>query len=232
MADFDSYNEDITRFYELMAVLEDGLGGKRLLGECTGKQAWPRRGVYFIFEDGETRADDLEALRVTRVGTHAIREGQETTLWARLRNHRGTKTGGGYQRSSVFRRHVGLALMNRFQDTIEIPSWKNYNPTKEERQREWELERLVSNYIGKTRLLWLSIEDAPSPISDRAYIEKQAIALLSNPLNRDRPTSGWLGNYSPRNEIKSSGLWNVDHVSVNYEPKFLDVFEKYVKKSI
>lgn len=87
--------EDVTRFYELVTELEDGLGGKRRFQDCTGKQVWPKRGVYFIFEDGENRLGSQNEMRITRVGTHAIRDEEESTLWGRLRNHRGTHNGGG-----------------------------------------------------------------------------------------------------------------------------------------
>lgn len=72
-------------------------------------------------------------MRITRVGTHAIRDGEESTLWGRLRNHRGTHSGGGNHRSLVFRRHVGMAMMNRSNGAISSPSWTASNPTREGR---------------------------------------------------------------------------------------------------
>lgn len=91
---------------------------------------------------------------------------------------------------------------------------------------------MVSEYIGRNWLLWLAIDDAPSPQSGRAYIERNSIAFLSTPLKKDAQSSGWLGNFSSRIEIKGSGLWNVDHVSQQYDPEFLDSFERYVERTI
>lgn len=108
--------EDVNRFYELMAELEDRLGGARRLGECRGGMGWPRRGVYFFFEPGELR-EDGKTPRVVRVGTHALKRGARSTLWGRLRQHRGTMRGkmpgGGHHRGSIFRLHVGSAILRR-----------------------------------------------------------------------------------------------------------------------
>jgi hypothetical protein len=47
-----SREQDIIRFYALLGHLEAEVGGKRLLRDCHGRMNWPRRGVYFFFEDG------------------------------------------------------------------------------------------------------------------------------------------------------------------------------------
>src|SRR5689334_11893528 len=90
-------------FYEALARLEKTLGGKRTLQDCQGRMTWPRRGVYFFFEEGERRSDSGEGLRVTRVGTHAVSIGSKTTLWKRLAQHKGSaRGGGGNHRGSIF----------------------------------------------------------------------------------------------------------------------------------
>jgi hypothetical protein len=40
--------------------------------------SWPRRGVYFFFENGEMRSETGTGPRVVRVGTHAMRSGLPT----------------------------------------------------------------------------------------------------------------------------------------------------------
>jgi hypothetical protein len=106
--------DDLVRFYELLGVLEQKLGGKRTLATCSGWQDWPHRGVYFFFEPGETRSDSGIGPRVVRVGTHALKPQSATTLWKRLSQHRGTaRSGGGNHRGSIFRLLVGEALLRR-----------------------------------------------------------------------------------------------------------------------
>ena len=95
---------DLIRFYDLLDVLEQLIGGKRKLVDCSGDMDWPQRGVYFFFEPGETRKDSGFGPRVVRIGTHALKDGSHTTLWNRLSQHRGVKrTSGGNHRGSVFR---------------------------------------------------------------------------------------------------------------------------------
>jgi hypothetical protein len=50
----DSRAADTDQFYLLLSELARHVGGSRLLRDCAGTQAWPRHGVYFFFEDGET----------------------------------------------------------------------------------------------------------------------------------------------------------------------------------
>src|SRR5205085_9712129 len=81
----------LDRFYELMAELEVRCGAKRRLAECNGLLHWPSRGVYFFFEDGETRTVD-SIPRVVRVGTHGLRP-SKSSLWGRLSQHGGSVGG-------------------------------------------------------------------------------------------------------------------------------------------
>jgi hypothetical protein len=89
---------DLFRFYSIMENLKRRIGGVRKLGECSGRMEWPKRGVYFFYEDGEYRSHTGDGLRVVRVGTHAVRLGSASTLWGRLRQHKGSLSGGGNHR--------------------------------------------------------------------------------------------------------------------------------------
>jgi hypothetical protein len=93
-------------------------------------------------------------------------------------------------------------------------------------------ERKVSEYIGAMTVLWVDVPDEPGANSERAFIERNAIALLSNQLAPMKPASaGWLGHYSPRNEIRQSHLWNLKHVDQTYDPRFLDDLEVAVERT-
>src|SRR6185436_19688427 len=85
--------DDLSRFYELLSRLRTGLGGPRRLRDSSGRQAWPKRGLYYFFESGEFRAFDAATPRVVRVGTHAVSTGSKSTLWTRLRTHKGAEDG-------------------------------------------------------------------------------------------------------------------------------------------
>jgi len=225
-----SRHDHLENFYWLLKDLEKALGGKRKLKDCNGRMSWPERGVYFFFELGEYRSTTKNELRVVRVGTHMVSRGSKATLWNRLKTHRGKEDGGGNHRGSVFRLHVGDAMIQKSAGKIPLPSWaKDQSSSPEIRKKESELESKVSEYIGNMSLLWLNIPDTAGPASDRAFIEKNSIALLCDPKGpADKPSREWLGNFSSNEAIRGSGLWNVNYVGYNYDERFLGIFAKYV----
>jgi hypothetical protein len=233
--------DDLRRFYDLLGELERRLGGKRRLASCSGRDGWPQRGVYFFFEDGETRSDSGIGLRVVRVGTHAVTATSKTTLWNRLSQHRGVgKSLHGNHRGSIFRLLVGSAMKRR--DLRNHPeSWGLGSMPRQAAEKlnisvadvntsELQLEIDVSRYVRDMPFLWLDIPDAPGITSDRAHIETGSIALLSNfeKPSLDAASPNWLGRYSDREEVRLSGLWNVQHVKEQYDPEFLRKFEFYI----
>lgn len=109
-----------------------------------------------------------------------------------------------------------------------MATWHDKKSPKEKaEERDHELE--VSRRICAMSVLWVSVPDLPGPTSDRAVIERNAIALLSNKLNPlDPPSNEWLGRSSADPRIVRSGLWNLNHVDGHYEPGFLDVLDRYI----
>jgi len=223
----------LERFYQLLSCLRAGIGGPRHLQECNGRMGWPKRGVYFFLEPSEPRVGHLD-LRVTRVGTHAVGRGAKSSLWGRLRTHKGLEQGGGSHRSSVFRLHVGAALITRGNKRSKYQYWGGPASSEpESRIREQELEAEVSRHIGSMEVLAIDVGDLPSPASDRAYIERNAIALLSvTGAFVDPPTGTWLGLDSPSSVIRRTGLWNLQHSEANFDARFLDVLETYIEVTL
>ncbi len=235
---------DTRRFYDLMHRLEGRVGGTRLLAECTGGMGWPERGVYFFLEPGETRSGSGAGLRVVRVGTHALKARSKSTLWGRLSSHRGTmRTGGGNHRSSIFRLLVGIALARRAGISLP-PSWGLGGDLRtaarrieaeraEVKKNELELETSVTCYLGAMPFLFLGVEDEPGPASERGFIERNAIALLS--AYREPPpdpaSTCWLGRSSDRDRVRLSGLWNNNHVDEAYDASFLDLMEMRIDQA-
>jgi len=235
--------QDLERFYELLDKLEERAGGMRKLADCHGRMDWPDRGIYFFYEPGEVRSNSGSELRVVRVGTHALKANSRTTLWNRLSQHRGTKkTGGGNHRGSIFRLILGAAIKRREHREQPI-SWgiggaasaaarKLDLDASTIRLSEMPLEQTVSEYIGEMPFLWLDINDSPGTDSLRGVIERNSIALLSN-FGRDAldsPSSVWLGNYSDRERVRQSGLWNNNHIDETHDPDFLLTFQRLIEK--
>lgn len=225
-----SHREYREQFYAILDDLSARLGGGRAFRHCDGRMSWPSRGVYFFFEPGEVRAAGAAGQRVVRVGTHAVSAGSKTTLWQRLKQHRGYGGGGsgsaGSHRGSVFRHHVGLALMRSGRGPNVAEAWMTASPTPEMRASELPLEQLVSEYLASMRVLWVEADDMPGPNSIRAYIEAHAIALLSEAATAEPASPGWLGQHAADEAVRRSGLWNVKHVGRSFDRAFLDVFQR------
>lgn len=227
----DQHTRDLDEFYSLIENLKTIHGGYRNLSNCSGGMNWPEKGVYFFFEPGEFRKDS-NTLRVVRVGTHAVSRDSKSTLWGRLRTHKGRTAGGGNHRGSVFRKLVGLALIRKGDYTgPAVKSWGEGNSASSDiRALEIDLEKKVSDHIVTLPFLWVEINDDAGPDSERAFIERNVIALLSN-INRcpDTPSTKWLGSHCPHNDIRESGLWNSNHVRERYSPAFLPRFREFVE---
>ena len=166
-----------------------------------------------------------------RVGTHALTAASQATLWGRLRQHRGhisgRHPGGGNHRASVFRRHVGAAIIRRRKlPPGLLDSWLDrHGPRTGHADQETRIEEATSTYIGAMPFLWLAIEQR----ADRGCVERNSIALTSCLADGlDQPSAGWLGHEAARAEISQSGLWNIEHIRHHHEPGFLDLLDQLI----
>lgn len=238
-----SRQDDVDRFYALLDDLERRVGGARKLKDCTGRMDWPERGVYLFLEPGERRAS-TDQRRVTRIGTHAVSAGSSTSLWDRLKQHYGTGSRsadhphGGAHRGSVYRKRVGEALIEKHGLHDDYPDWDTrWSSIDRERSavrnEEYIFERRVSAYVREQPFLWVALDDEPGPDSDRAFVERNLIALLGNRAGRsvDPRADCWLGRHSRSPEIRESGLWNVAHVDDPYDAAALDRFAAAIEET-
>lgn len=152
----------------------------------------PKNGIYFFYEDGEKcEINGVVTDRIVRVGTHQA----DDRFRDRIRNHyRGNKN------SSVFRTHVGSAIINRDEIVnVNINEWmKHMTPTNKN------IEELINEvFKEKFRFRCISVQSK----DERLYMEERLIATLSR--WNYPPSNRWLGHFAEREEIRSSGLWNV-----------------------
>ena len=229
--------DDLNRLYGILDELGARLGGYRHLKRCDARGGWPQRGVYFFFEHGERRQHRRD-LRLVRVGTHAVSTHSRTTMWKRLSQHkgsvRGTHPGGGNHRGSIFRLHVGTALLNSraYPEQIRRSWGQGSSADRHTLHAEYPLERDVSELIRNMPFLWVGVPDPVGPESHRKVIEANAVALLSNQgkPRLDPPSPEWLGLCAGHPAVRESGLWNVDHVDGEYDPGFLAILARYVRQ--
>ncbi len=233
---FYNHKKDRDRFYSIIENFKERLGYQYLC-ECDGRMGWPKQGVYFFFEPDEFRIGG-DALRVVRVGTHAVSCRSKTKLWNRLSTHRGTvKSGGGNHRGSVFRLQIGRALLSRDDNlTLTPDTWgSGSNAPRSTKDREHPVEIEVSRFIRSMPFIWIRAEDSPGKQSIRAYVESNAIRLLScisdSGASSDQPSPNWLGHHAQHKTIRTSGLWNVRETGGTYDSAFLDVFETLAERT-
>ncbi len=177
----------------------------------TASRDLPINGIYFFFEKGEKVEHGVE--RIVRVGTHKV----DDRFRGRIGQHYGSRSSlKGNKNASVFRKHVGGALLRRD------------NP-QDERLGEWlkqggrshpEVETRVSECLKNNfTFCCFSIEGQ----DNRLNYEKGIIALLAkHPLGK--PSADWLGGYAYEQSIGQSGLWNTQQLDA--EPLSEEQFEQ------
>jgi hypothetical protein len=192
----------------------------------------PESGIYLFLDEREMRLKNITKLRVVRVGTHGVAEGSKASLRNRMRTHYGTASGEGNHRSSIFRLHVGRSLISAELAPV-VASWGAQALDRATIGAEREIEQAVSKYLGNLLVLLIDVPGPSNKRNDRAYLEQNLISLLSNACSPlDPPSWRWLGLNSDKQEIRKSGLWNVNHVNQRVDPAFIDVLDHYASVTI
>lgn len=222
--------ENIDKFYDLLDEVMKKFP-KRTLNTIS-RSNLPEKGVYFFFEQNENRQNS-KVCRVVRVGTHAAIAKSNATLYGRLYNHKGSKNLTGNHRGSVFRKLIGYSLIEK--DNLNYPSWgdKSKKGDKSIKSLEKPLEKSVSIYLHTMLFTVLEVTGPSSKDNDRAFIEENTIALLSNydrqPI--DKHSANWLGLHSNDPKVIRSGLWNSNYVErEEISSMYFDIFENHLKK--
>ena len=159
----------------------------------------PENGVYFFYEDNEFyEHDNKRQKRIVRVGTHRV----DGRFRSRINNHY-----SGDKNSSVFRKHIGGALMRKRKPTdSRIKQWLEQD-TPTFKEIEIEVSRVLKNNFS---FKCVPVKDR----EERLELEEQLIATLSKcPICT--PSKNWLGRYAQSDLIRKSGLWNTQYVFSN-----------------
>ena len=158
----------------------------------------PENGLYVFYEAGES-ANLCGQLtdRIVRIGTHK----KDGRLRARIRQHY-----TGNHIASVFRRHLGGALLRRDDPSPanqQLAHWlAGSRPSSRDVERKVS-ERLRDNFSYSAFSVPLA--------ADRLALESGLIALMAQyPLGV--PSTSWLGRHSVSEVIRVSGLWNKQHI--------------------
>ncbi len=153
-------------------------------------------GIIIAYERGETYRGYA---RVVRVGTHTA----PGRLKQRLMDHFDRED----RNASIFRRHIGRALLNRAKDPY-LDIWSLDTSRQPDRDREdartaARVERDVSAYMRVN----LSFSVIPVASVDSRLRLGEAIVATLHQAKNFAPSDSWLGHYSPDSQIRASGLW-------------------------
>ncbi|WP_292471441.1 hypothetical protein [Methanolobus sp.] len=161
----------------------------------------PNNGIYILFEKGESGHN---ADRIVRVGTHS----GDDRLRIRLRQHFIKEN----KDDSILRGHIGRALLNKDNDPF-LEQWYIKVKTKKDKAKHSgridlatraSTEKKVSQYIRDNfSFVVFEVTDKDK----RMELESKLISTLSL-CTECKPSLNWLGNHSPKEKIKMSGLWN------------------------
>lgn len=183
-------------------------------------------GIYFFYEKDELWGHDKSArLRVVRVGTH--RDGNFRSRVAQHFLPGDPEVELHADRlapkdRSIFRKNLGRAILAK-ENPNYLPTWDIDFTTSKDRikfghLRNLRLESTIESRI--TRLLrenfsfrFIEVE-SQSERMGTSGLESRLIGTLAN-CNICSPSKTWLGNYSPLEKIRSSGLWQVQHINSN-----------------
>lgn len=187
------------------------------------KDEIPSNGIYVIFEKGET-FHGMD--RITRVGTHT----GEDQLFSRLNQHFLKEN----KNRSIFRKNIGRSLLHK-ENNPYSKEWEYDTTSREGKEKytkllnlelEKELEKRISTYIHEN-LSFVVFEVKTK--EERLFWEERIIATLSKAANQGeiKPSDKWLGDFSPIEKIRKSGLWLVQ--GLDKEGLTEDEFEKLKK---
>jgi len=162
----------------------------------------PLNGVYILFEKGETGHG---ADRIVRIGAHTGVD----QLRSRLVQHFMLEN----KDRSIFRKNIGRAILNRDHDPF-LKQWEldlTSHEAKEKYQNKIDLKKqaLVEQDVSRTiqenfRFVVFRVDKK----EERLRWEERIIATVSL-CSECRSSNEWLGNYSPVEKIRESGIWNV-----------------------
>jgi len=169
------------------------------------EQEIPENGIYILFEKGEFAHSTN---RIVRIGTHTGNNQLRSRLFQHFLNENKDR--------SIFRKNIGRALLNKDKDTF-LEQWEIDLTTKDAKNqysdsidfdKQKEIEKRVTKFIQDNfSFVVFQVDDK----NKRLEIESKIISTVSL-CGECKPSEKWLGNFSPKEKIRESGLWLVNEL--------------------
>jgi len=169
------------------------------------EQEIPENGIYILFEKGEFAHSTN---RIVRIGTHTGNNQLRSRLFQHFLNENKDR--------SIFRKNIGRALLNKDKDAF-LEQWEIDLTTKDAKNqysdsidfdKQKEIEKRVTKFIQDNfSFVVFQVDDK----NKRLEIESKIISTVSL-CDECKPSEQWLGNFSPKEKIRESGLWLVNEL--------------------
>ncbi len=169
------------------------------------KSKIPTDGIYILFEKGE-KAHSAD--RIVRIGTHTGKNQLQSRLLQHFVNENKDR--------SIFRKNIGRAILNKNKDSFS-EFWEIDLTTREAKDqflssidmnKQKSVEKAVTKYLqDKFSFTVFQIEDKEK----RLQLESKIISTIST-CKECKCSNSWLGNFSPKEKIRNSGLWLVNEL--------------------
>ena len=165
----------------------------------------PLNGIYILFQKGE-KAHGVD--RIVRIGTHTGKDQLRSRLWQHFVNENKDR--------SIFRKNIGRALLNKDKDSF-LEKWELDLTPKENKdryikdvdmQKQKQVEKQVTKYL-QDNFTFVVFEVLDK--DERLELESKIISTVSS-CKECHASKDWLGNYSPKDKIRESGLWLVNEL--------------------
>jgi hypothetical protein len=184
--------------------------------------ALPTDGIYFFYEKGERCSHCTDTSRVVRVGTHRNGNFRSRISEHFLLDERKIAFTEDQQRPhdrSIFRCHIGRALLNKSRDPY-LPVWEMDFTTRSVRDasrhlrdigKEAAVERKVTQVLRDNFCFrFIEIADQAQRLGNQG-LERALIGTLAG-CRQCGPSDSWLGRHHPKAQIRESGLWLIQHL--------------------
>lgn len=205
-------------------------------------QLFPLNAIYFFYEIDEKWGHGNDNQRIVRIGTHG-----QGNFRSRIKDHYlfvESKMNFNVNKlkpsdRSIFRKNIGRAVLNKEGDNY-LDVWNIDFTYKKERidlghlrniEKEKEIEYIITKIIRDDfSFKFLIIEKQYDRIGSMG-LEGFLIGTVAK-CKRCRASENWLGNYSPLDKIRESGLWQVQHLdSEELSENNKDAILKAIKKT-
>lgn len=123
---------------------------------------------------------------------------------------------------SVFRKNIGRALLNLHNDSY-LQIWEIDFTSRKKREKlchlrniekEKEIELEITRILRDNFAFRVIKLDRQTERLGKAGLERFLIGTVAH-CKICRPSIGWLGHYSPINQIRESGLWLQQHLKAD-----------------